>query len=944
VMKIKCKCINFSVVLAFLLLCSNLYARPTTADEAKAVVTGWLRSSPQPFGTDLSRQVMDVEIFYGYDSSAAYYIVNLSPSASGSGFVVVSADDLIEPIIGFADDGIYDAAFENPLTALIINDLNGRVSTVRNTYALQTETAGGPQSKWRELISLSEQSDDGFDLMSLTYLSDIRVPPLVQSKWGQLNACGNYCYNYYTPSHYPSGCVATVMAQLMRYHEYPKSGIGLQPFRITVDNGQQTVYTRGGDGGGGPYDWSAMIPNPASNCGEFMETYRQAIGSLCYDAGVAVEMYYESSGSGALPTDMDNALIDVFRFNNAVWAYNNGDNISSGLNEMINSNLDAKLPVILAITGSPEINSGHAVICDGYGYDSSTLYHHLNMGWSGYDDIWYNLPDIDSSGISFTSVFGCLYNIFISGSGEIISGRVLDPDGRPIANAEVTAVSGGRIYNRVLTDGRGVYAIDGLDANTIYRISPRAPGYIFPIRSVQTRNSQDGNATSGNRWGIDFVAAAVLNLPPPSFVYVDDDAPADPGAGDPAISDPSEDGSADHPFDAIQEGIDAAAAGEVVFILRGTYSGEGNRDLDFKGKSITVRGEDPNYPGLVTIRCDGTANEPHRGFNFHNYETSMSVLDGLTITGGYYELGGGVYFGNCARPTVTNCIFTENSALLGGGAYNTTGTVLNNCEFVANSAQAGGGMYNSIDDPGCDPVLNNCVFQDNTASYNGGAIYNSGPTSLELTGCEFIRNSVSDGGGGALYNAESASPALTNCIFIENSAATFGGGIRCSNGGTTTLTNCTFGANSADDGSALACTGDEGGLLSPSLVRIVNCILWDEGDEIYSDDDSTITVNYSNVKADSDAGLWSGPGNINTEPYFADTDSDDYHLKSQSGRWDPMSQSWITDHLTSPCIDAGDTNSSVGFEPSPNGGIINIGAYGGTLQASKSQSGSQQAQ
>ncbi len=933
-MRIRHRRIVLSVVLMVLLLCSNLSARPTTADEAKAVVSGWLRSAPQPLGTSLSRRVLEVETFAADNSSAAYYIVNLQPS----GFVVVSADDLVEPIIGFADNGTYDPSFENPLGALVTSDLNGRVEAVRNTFALQTEEAGGPRGKWRELISLAEEPESGFGLMALTCLSDIRVAPLIQSKWGQIEACGDYCYNYYTPRHYPSGCVATVMAQVMSYHEYPTAGIGLHTFRIWVDNSRQTVYTRGGDGGGGPYNWSDMMLDPDSNCSAFTETHRRAIGALCYDAGIAVEMYYESEGSGALPTDMRDAFIDTFQFSNTVWAYNADNNIGSGLNEMINPNLDAKLPVILAISGNSYSDTGHAVICDGYGYDSSTLYHHLNMGWYGLDDVWYNLPDVDASDTRYTSVFGCLYNIFISGTGEIISGRVLDRDGRPIANVEVTAESSGRISRRVLTDGKGIYALDGLDSNTSYSISIGAVGYVFSSRSVRTQNSRNSRATSGNSWGIDFVTDVVLDPPPPSLIYVDADAPADAGPGDPTISDPSEDGSAGHPFDAIQDAVDTAVPGDIVMVLNGTYNGEGNRDLDFKGKAITVRSEDPNDPSLVTIECDGTVDRPHRGFNFHSYETSLSVLDGMTITGGYYELGGGIFFGDCAQPTVTNCIFSNNSASLGGGAYNESSPLLTNCKFTANSADAGGGMYNSAYEPGCNPVLTNCIFQSNAVTHNGGGMYNWGQTSPTLTGCEFIRNSVSDGGGGAIRNNESGNPTLTNCLFVENSAETFGGGIRNSNGSGTTLVNCTFGANSADDGNALACTGDDGGEESPSIVRIANCILWDGGDEIYSDDDSRITANYSDVQSNPNTGLWPGQGNIDAKPHFMGPGNGDYHLKSQAGRWEPTSQSWIRDQVTSPCIDAGDTNSPVGLEPSPNSNIINMGAYGGTAEASKSYS------
>jgi len=90
-------------------------------------------------------------------------------------------------------------------------------------------------------------------------------------------------------------------------------------------------------------------------------------------------------------------------------------------------------------------------------------------------------------------------------------------------------------------------------------------------------------------------------------------------------------------------------------------------------------------------------------------------------------------------------------------------------------------------------------------------------------------------------------------------------------------------------------------------------------------------VTYSDVQ-----GGWPGEGNIVTDPLFVDPENGDYHLKSQAGRWDLTSQSWILDDVTSPCIDAGNPSTSFGSEPVNNGGIINMGVYGGTLEASKS--------
>ena len=933
-----CKSVVLVGALTILLLSGILSARPTTAYEAERVVTGWLQGGFRPLGLSLGRQVADVETFADDSDRPVYYVVHLQPS----GFVIVPAEDSVEPIVGFADEGLYDPSSENPLGALVSSDLKGRVTASQGTFALQVELgadpAQRPERKWRDLIDRAENPPDEYGLMGLMCVCDVRVTPLIQSAWSQATVCGQNCYNYYIPNHYPCGCLATAMAQVMRYFRHPSGAVGVHEFEITVDGVKQIAQTRGGDGFGGPYHWDDMVLRPASDCRAVTKIQRQAIGALCYDAGVAVKMFFESRGSASFLPDGKEALLNTFQYGNAIMAYDAGGDISLHLKEVINPNLDAKIPVILAIVNPDQPNSGHAVVCDGYGYESSTLYHHLNMGWEGVGDIWYNLPDIDSSAGQYTVVFGCIYNIRISGNGEIISGRVLDAKGQPLVNVPVYAERGGLTPHMAVTDDRGIYAFAGLDSNTVYTVWPEAEGYIFSSRLVETGSSRDDVPSSGNRWGIDFYTEAVLDPPLPGLIYVDAGAPGDPRPNDPTQSDPQEEGSAEHPFDAIQEAIDAAAPGDIVMILGGTYTGDGNRDLDFKGKAITVRSVDPNEPDLVVIDCQGSANDPHRGFEFHSYETPLSVLEGVTITGGYDERGGGISCNNCARPTILNCTFDRNASSIGGAVYNEgAGPTLVNCTFSNNTAEAGGGMYNYGELAACRPVLADCVFYANTTTYNGGAMYNLGqyaePT---LANCTFIQNVVSTGGGGAIRNNVFSRVTLTNCLFVGNSAA-FGGAIRCSNGSRVALTNCTLSGNSAGSGNALACTLDDGRLKSSCTVDLLNCILWNGGGEMYNKDHSAITVTYSNVQGGAGNGPWPGEGNIDADPYFANPADGDYHLMSRAGRWDPKSQSWRLDKVTSPCIDAGDPSTPIDLELSPNGGIINMGAFGGTSEASKSQ-------
>jgi hypothetical protein len=166
------------------------------------------------------------------------------------------------------------------------------------------------------------------------------------------------------------------------------------------------------------------------------------------------------------------------------------------------------------------------------------------------------------------------------------------------------------------------------------------------------------------------------------------------------------------------------------------------------------------------------------------------------------------------------------------------------------------------------------------------------------------------GGRNVIYNK----PVITNCLIAENYQHGISGGIP-------TITNCTIVAN-----------GNSG--VDSSEPVISNSIIYYNAinsDLVQIDSKVTAAITYTDVQ-----GGWPGQGNIDADPLFADPDNTDYHLKSQAGRWDFTGQSWITDDVTSPCIDAGDPDTPIGFELLPNGGKINMGAYGGTSRASKS--------
>jgi len=374
----------------------------------------------------------------------------------------------------------------------------------------------------------------------------------------------------------------------------------------------------------------------------------------------------------------------------------------------------------------------------------------------------------------------------------------------------------------------------------------------------------------------------------------------------------------DGPKATIQAGINAAVNGDTVWVADGTYTGVGNRDLDFGGKLITVRSE--NGPENCIIDCQASETDPHRGFYFHSAETPAAVVQGVTIRNGYVDqdtpgrYGGGVYCGANSSPTLSNCTITGNSVYgMGGGVYcSYSSPTLSNCTIAGNSCNfMGAGVYcwrasptlidctirgNTADDWGAgvhcsesSPKLVNCTITDNVCIYGYGAgVCCEDWSSATVANCTIAGNSAHGGGGVYCYQS---SPTLTNCMITGNEATWgygYGGAVFCFAGANATLTNCTITSNTANYGGALFC--------EDSRPTLTNCILW--GDDAYSgreiylsayEGTSTLTVSYGDVEG-GQAGayveqgcnlIW-GDGNIDQDPLFVNPDNGDYHLSSGS--------------------------------------------------------------
>ncbi len=383
---------------------------------------------------------------------------------------------------------------------------------------------------------------------------------------------------------------------------------------------------------------------------------------------------------------------------------------------------------------------------------------------------------------------------------------------------------------------------------------------------------------------------------PAITITVDDDGPAD--------------------FTTVQAAIDYAVDGDVVVVQPGTYA----ETISFAGKAITVRSTAPEDWDIVaaTVLSSSQWNMRYTVV-FEWGETTESVLAGFTIT----QLGILCYD---TSPTITqniieNCVQWnyQGGGIAGvlGATPNITHNIIRNnlVNYTAESSGsfAGGGAIGN-----CHGLIANNIILNNSATADVDASV-EGPDPAE----EYSL-------GGALYNCDGR---VINNIIAGNMTETnmifhVGGGI--------SITTQSPGSG----GGLYACGGN---------VRnnIIAYNVATNGGAIYGLSQNSYNTYFRNMPPTFADGATAGLGDKEQNPLFADEgnpsghmwSSSDLHLKSEAGRWDSNLHDWVFDTVTSPCIDAGDPADGIGVEPNPNGDRINIGAYGGTSEASKSPSG-----
>lgn len=376
-----------NLLLGFFIFCLiPLHAERVSMDKAEKVAEQHLQSqttvskaSLKPVHTGFKQKA---DLRSGGEEEAMYYVFN---EENNGGFVIVSADDVAVPVLGYSHTGNYDPDNLPPGLVYWMGFLSSEIA-----HAVENKIPQSPE--------IREQWDNYLNGNTSALRATTAVAPLLQTEWSQGTP-----YSDLTP--HVTGCVATAMAQVMKYYNHPETRTITIPGYTTNTNGYII-----GDTPGATYDWDNMNNTYNNYPIPYTEIEAAAVAKLMYDCGVSVKMDYVAGASGASSYDAITALRNYFQYDKSIqlkWRVYYTDTDWDGI---LISEITAGRPVLYS---GRTADSGHAFVCDGYD-DANPTRFHFNWGWGGaYQNTYFLTTALDPSspGNGYTNDQSILMNI-----------------------------------------------------------------------------------------------------------------------------------------------------------------------------------------------------------------------------------------------------------------------------------------------------------------------------------------------------------------------------------------------------------------------------------------------------------------------------------------------------------------------------------------------------
>lgn len=379
---------KITLTLALLIGINMVFASPVDTTTAKKVaVNFWKQNNAgMTVGDNTSRERERIPDFIVGQKGTLFSNFYILTAADSIGFVIVSADDRVQPILGYSTENTFDITNMPPN---LREWLMGYEQQIQYAIDENIEPFEETTSEWNTLLSGG----------SIAPKSTTVVEPLIQTIWGQSPYYNQQCPTniFASNGHTLTGCVATAMAQVMRKWNYPTHGKGYHSYNCSFYGTQSANFA------GTTYDWSHMPNQLTANSSA---TQINAIATLMYHCGVSVDMDYGIGGSAAYTSDVANALKSYFRYDNSTHFVERSNYSASGWTSLLKSELNAGRPIVYDGHGS---EGGHCFVCDGYNINN---YFHFNWGWNGSNfDGYYSINDLTPGNHNFSSNQGAVVGI-----------------------------------------------------------------------------------------------------------------------------------------------------------------------------------------------------------------------------------------------------------------------------------------------------------------------------------------------------------------------------------------------------------------------------------------------------------------------------------------------------------------------------------------------------
>jgi len=365
-----------AILILSLFFLSIMHAAPVDRETAVRVAEHWMLQHSDEYASSF---LADEVFAFTHEGITTHYIVNLAPD----GFVIVSGDDIAVPVWMYGVRGGYDGGTLPPALAGM---LDGAAEDLARAIEERAQQQAHVADMWSVLLAGTP------DAMLGGGMGVMAVSPLVSTTWNQ-----TYPYNKYCPptstggsgGYVYVGCVATAMAQVMRYHNWPASGVGSNSYV------HPTYGTQSANFANTTYDYANM---PTSVSSSSPTAKQNAVATLSYHCGVAVEMDYGPTGSASSIYYAEQALRIFFRYKSSSSYIARSSYSNAAWLSLLTGELNSGRPVLYR--GSKQNGSGgHAFIVDGY---TGTDYFHMNFGWGGYLDGYFYLSSITPGSNTFT--------------------------------------------------------------------------------------------------------------------------------------------------------------------------------------------------------------------------------------------------------------------------------------------------------------------------------------------------------------------------------------------------------------------------------------------------------------------------------------------------------------------------------------------------------------